>query len=191
MTDGVIDGIVLLGAPGSGKSTIGKKLSEITGYQYISSGDIARQIAEYDQSTRDRLDNGRMADEDMMVEEILNVIKLYKRYNDVFILDGFPRHMDQYRAISNIGMRLRYYYVKADADLRTRRMKNRGRDRADIIDDAIDSRITWYYRHTLPMVHHIVCSDEDISAIDNSYESKRIDTVAIICDHIINDIRGS
>ena len=40
--------IVMLGAPGAGKGTIGKELSNRTGTQYIATGDVFREICKED-----------------------------------------------------------------------------------------------------------------------------------------------
>lgn len=95
-------GIILIGAPGSGKGTQAKKMKEELGYAHISTGDLLRA------AVRAGTDLGKQAkkfmDEGGLVPDSL-VIGLLKEALDQpeagkgFILDGFPRTMAQAEAL--------------------------------------------------------------------------------------------
>ena len=86
--------IVLLGPPGSGKGTHGKRLAEAQGTPLISTGDILREaIAEethLGMAAQADVKAGRLVAD----ETVLGLIETRLRMGDAkkgFILDGFPR----------------------------------------------------------------------------------------------------
>jgi len=86
--------IVLLGPPGSGKGTHGKRLAETLGTPLISTGDILREaIAEQTHlgiAAQADVKAGRLVAD----ETVLGLIETRLRMGDAkkgFILDGFPR----------------------------------------------------------------------------------------------------
>ena len=89
--------VVLVGGPCSGKSSTGKIAAEILDAVYISSGDIARNMAQDSDIIKNDLMLGRLAPEDNMRNAISNRLWYYfKRMDrDIVILDGFPRFGDQ------------------------------------------------------------------------------------------------
>jgi len=96
-------GIVLLGPPGSGKGTQAKKLSRELGLAHISTGDLLRS------AVSNRTELGLKAKEFMDAGELVPdelVIRLMQmRMSELgtgFILDGFPRNMEQARRLESI-----------------------------------------------------------------------------------------
>jgi adenylate kinase len=90
--------IVLLGAPGSGKGTQAKILSDAKGIPHISTGDMLRAaVAEgtrFGQKAKSIMDAGNLVPDDVM----LGIIAERLAANDAadgFILDGFPRTRQQ------------------------------------------------------------------------------------------------
>jgi len=97
--------IVLLGPPGSGKGTHGKRLAAALGAPLISTGDIPREAIA--QETR----LGRAAQEDVKAgrlvadETVLGLIETRLESKDAqagFILDGFPRTVAQANGLKKI-----------------------------------------------------------------------------------------
>jgi len=97
--------IVLLGPPGSGKGTHGKRLAAALGAPLISTGDILREAIA--QETR----LGRAAQEDVKAgrlvadETVLGLIETRLESKDAqagFILDGFPRTVAQANGLKKI-----------------------------------------------------------------------------------------
>ena len=156
--------VVLIGPPCSGKSTIGKSLAYNTGYKYISSGDIARKMAEKDGSIED-LNAGNMAPEDMMREEIAKILGS----DDDIILDGFPRFSDQYEWMINRFMHRTFAFIFIDAPILALSTRATSRGRSD--DAAFDKRISYYNQNTVPMVNRInkdMAMHDGVTYITNS-----------------------
>ena len=147
--------IVIIGPPCSGKSTIGKKLAENLGYKYISSGDIARDLANEEQTTK--LNNGEMFDERTMRSSIYNEVT-ENLTNDIgVVLDGFPRNCGQYEWLGENMSYAHPVFVLVKVSMATimERVKKRNRDD----DKSIAKRLEDYQHFTAPMVQMIARSD--------------------------------
>jgi len=97
--------IVLLGAPGSGKGTQSQRLVERFGIPQISSGDLLRAAVargtELGRQAKAAMDGGRLVDDSLvlgMIRERLGEADVHRG----FILDGFPRNLDQARALDRL-----------------------------------------------------------------------------------------
>ena len=90
--------IVLLGAPGSGKGTQAKILSEDKGIPHISTGDMLRAaVAEgtrFGLKAKSIMDAGNLVPDDVMLGIIAERLAAPDAA-DGFILDGFPRTKQQ------------------------------------------------------------------------------------------------
>ena len=97
--------IILLGAPGSGKGTLAKKISKDFDIPQISTGDLFRAIVKED-SELGRQVKGIMESGGLVPDEVtIEIVK--KRFQDDdckkgFILDGFPRTVAQAEALEKI-----------------------------------------------------------------------------------------
>lgn len=97
--------IILLGAPGSGKGTLAKKISKDFDIPQISTGDLFRAIVKED-SELGRQVKGIMESGGLVPDEVtIEIVK--KRFLDDdckngFILDGFPRTVAQAEALEKI-----------------------------------------------------------------------------------------
>lgn len=141
--------IVLIGSPCSGKSTIGKKLAEEVGYKYVSSGDIARQMAKED-GTAENLTAGNMAPEDKMRAEITKVFNGY----DNIVLDGFPRFTEQWDwMMMNFKHKYEFAFIVIDVPVITLINRMISRNRAD--DVSFMDRVKYYANNTVPMINEI------------------------------------
>lgn len=157
-------GIVLLGMPCSGKSTIGKLLATNHNYYYISSGDIARRMAREDVGVQHDLSIGRLAPEAKMRNAIGDNILRCKRYDNNFILDGFPRFLEQDEWLRRMfpNTTLIRVYVHVEEPEAIRRGVERGRED----DKSIFERIDYYNENTYQLTRNV-----DI-IIDNNGERR-------------------
>lgn len=173
--------IVLMGMPGCGKSTIGKVLAQKVGAIYVSSGDIARRMAETDEETKESLEHGLMAPEYMMRDEIYRTLYDITYRGKSFILDGFPRNIDQYLWLRKRFDDIGYVVIDADKNECMDRLFHRGRpdDKVSIIDERMD----YYNTHTRPMINMIGIVQK-FSNPDIPYG------VADLTDRMIMDIFG-
>ncbi|HEX7502208.1 MAG TPA: nucleoside monophosphate kinase [Acidobacteriota bacterium] len=97
--------LILFGAPGSGKGTMGDLIQRDRGYVKISTGDILR--AEIEQGSADGLKaKGFMASGGLVPDEL--VMELVRRrlgrddLNGGYVMDGYPRTLAQARALSAV-----------------------------------------------------------------------------------------
>lgn len=90
--------IILLGAPGAGKGTQGKNLSERFRIPQISTGDILRANVRNKTAlglkAKEFMDKGALVPDDVVVNMVSDRIKEDDAQNG-FILDGFPRNLKQ------------------------------------------------------------------------------------------------
>lgn len=90
--------IVLLGAPGSGKGTQGKKLAEKYGIPQISTGDLLRAAVAAQtplgKQAKVAMDAGQLVSDNIVVGLIRERLNEPDTANG-FILDGFPRNLAQ------------------------------------------------------------------------------------------------
>src|SRR5262245_42169665 len=95
--------IVLLGAPGSGKGTQAQRLQAKYGVPQVSSGDLLRDAVargtELGKKAKAVMDAGQLVSDDI----VLGLIRDRLRKPDAaagFILDGFPRNIDQANSLN-------------------------------------------------------------------------------------------
>ena len=98
-------GIILLGAPGSGKGTQAKKLSASYSIPQVSTGDMLREAVkngtEMGRKAKAYMDQGGLVPD----EVVIGIVKDRLREKDCekgFILDGFPRTIPQAQALDRV-----------------------------------------------------------------------------------------
>lgn len=97
--------IIMFGPPGVGKGTQAKLLSETFGVPHISTGDMLRTAVaggtELGKKAKAIMDEGRLVPDDVMIGIIKDVLSSPKVHNG-FILDGFPRTVEQAKALARL-----------------------------------------------------------------------------------------
>ena len=97
--------IILLGAPGSGKGTLAKKITRDFGFPQISTGDLFRAIVKEDSAlareVKSIMESGALVPDELTIEIVKNRIS-QKDCENGFILDGFPRTVNQAKALEKI-----------------------------------------------------------------------------------------
>jgi len=167
--------IVLLGAPGSGKGTLGKQLAEKYGYTLITTGDILREEkksgSEIGKKINDILGKGNLVPDEIVNQIIKNKIQDFEPMGRV-IFDGFPRTVIQGEfldTIADIGLVI--YLEVSDNTIRERileRGKTSGREDDQSID-IINRRILQYKTETKPLIEFY--DDKKILATIDGEES--------------------
>ncbi|MDQ3894801.1 MAG: adenylate kinase [Actinomycetota bacterium] len=154
--------LLLLGPQGAGKGTQAKRISAEYAIPHIATGEILR--AEMAAGTALGLrvkpiyDAGALVPDELMIELIRDRLG-QQDTRDGFILDGFPRTMEQAQALDEmlreIGRELTLVLELqvADAVSRARLLKRaREEGRSDDAPDAIDRRLALYHACTAPLV---------------------------------------
>ncbi|MEE9525463.1 MAG: nucleoside monophosphate kinase [Candidatus Woesearchaeota archaeon] len=95
--------IVMLGAPNSGKGTISGMLSEHYNIPHLSTGNVFRELAEEGnelglKAKKEYLDKGELVPDDVVIELVKEMLKKAE-YEKGFIMDGFPRTVEQAQAL--------------------------------------------------------------------------------------------
>ena len=152
--------IVLLGPPGAGKGTQAVQLAEKLGIPQISTGDLFRH--NISTGTELGLEAKKYLDAGDLVPATLTNALVDDRLNDEdaaagFILDGFPRSVEQAEALHDMLSR-RGHELDAVIEFRVSedellmRLKERGR--VDDTDDIILNRMNVYRDETAPLLDY-------------------------------------
>jgi adenylate kinase len=94
--------IIFLGPPGAGKGTQAERLSEDLKIKKISTGDILREAVakgtELGQRAKSYMERGELVPDEI----ILGIIEEAINDEEGFILDGFPRNINQAKALDEM-----------------------------------------------------------------------------------------
>jgi len=97
--------LILLGAPGAGKGTVAKLLTQLDGSVQISTGDILRGAvqagSELGKKAKDFMDRGDLVPDDLILS-IMEKRFLEPDCQKGFLLDGFPRTIPQADALKKM-----------------------------------------------------------------------------------------
>jgi len=96
---------IIFGAPGSGKGTYASRLQSKLGVDVIAMGDIFREIMKENTSlgrkVKGYVEKGLLVPDDVVVEVLKHhIAKIPNRKG--FILDGYPRNLEQAKALETI-----------------------------------------------------------------------------------------
>jgi adenylate kinase len=97
--------LIMLGAPGSGKGTQAKFITEKYGLPQISTGDLLRDAVKRETvlgiKAREFLNTGTLVPDEIVLE-LLKERLTNDDCSNGFILDGYPRNLTQAKQLSNI-----------------------------------------------------------------------------------------
>lgn len=93
--------IVLLGAPASGKGTQAEFLCQKFGLYHLSTGQIARELAQKDERVKKIVSSGKLIPEEEMTMYVINFLTEKKPDLKNILFEGFPRFISQYEALAN------------------------------------------------------------------------------------------
>ncbi|MBQ8468525.1 MAG: nucleoside monophosphate kinase [Clostridia bacterium] len=173
-----------MGPQGSGKGTAAQELSNILKIPTISTGDLFRTEAASGSELGNRLksiiDSGSLVPDELTVG-ILKQRLLQDDCKNGYMLDGFPRTMEQARLLENISQIDKVLYLDVDFDTVIERIGGRRTCpkcghihnvkfagdpnycsvcgtkyvvRADDTEEAIRKRLDTFTQKTLPIVEH-------------------------------------
>jgi len=98
--------IVIFGAPGAGKGTQAKILSKKFDIPHISTGDILRDSVKrgtpLGMKAKEIMDRGELVSDDLMGGLVKETLENFASNGHGFILDGFPRTVNQAEILLNI-----------------------------------------------------------------------------------------
>jgi adenylate kinase len=158
--------ILLFGAPGAGKGTQGKILSNIPNFFHCACGDVFRSLSTSTPLGRIFIEyssRGQLVPDEPTVELWRNFIENCEhtgRFNpsqDTLVLDGLPRNVRQAKMLSDtLDVRAIFYLHCTNFDALVERLQKRAL-RENRLDDAnlqvIRDRLKVYDRETKPLLN--------------------------------------
>ncbi len=94
--------IILIAAPSAGKGTEAAKIKSEYNMPHISTGDLLRaEIAKGNEEINELISNGKLVGDDIVLNLLKNRI-IESDCNNGYILDGFPRNVEQAKAYDKI-----------------------------------------------------------------------------------------
>ncbi len=154
--------IILFGPPGVGKGTQAMRLAAAHNLLHISTGDILRAaIAEgtpLGRTAQTFVESGGLVPDDIIIGLMREVLEQLSEGKHGFLLDGFPRTLEQARALDALFRELKISSVQiimltAPEQELIDRMVRRGLEqgRKDDTAETIRHRLEVYYAQTEPV----------------------------------------
>jgi|TARA_B100001939_G_C16839420_1_gene572415 adenylate kinase len=191
--------LILLGMPGAGKGTQADLIKNKFHIPTISTGAILREVSNSNsplaKKVRGFLDAGTLVPDEIIVEMLVQRVE-EDDCKDGFILDGFPRNLDQAKALENAGIAIsNVIFLKISESEIISRMsgrrvhlpsgrsyhivhnppKNEGRDdetgeelvlRDDDKPEVIKKRLEVYFQETEPLLDFYINSEIIFDEVD-------------------------
>jgi len=145
--------IILIGGPGSGKSTYAEFITKEFGIDHIYPGELLRKEKAKGGEMAKRLSDlgkGAFAPNDIVLKLVKDAVAKAK---NGFVFDGFPRYMKQVKDLENEGIKIdKVVYLNVSPEEVIRRLTARGRE--DDKPEVIKDRIALYKKETGPVVEY-------------------------------------
>ncbi len=142
--------ILLFGAPGSGKGTMGKALAAVPGFAHVACGDVFRSLdfaSPLGKVFLDYSSRGMLVPDDTAIalwHEYIDAsvaTHAFAPARDVLVLDGIPRNVTQARILEQyIDVRRVFHLVCSDENRMMERLRRRAL-KENRLDDASDEVI--------------------------------------------------
>jgi adenylate kinase len=146
--------IIMIGGPGSGKSTYSELLKKELGIAHIYTGDMMRALSKKNtpdgKKVRELLAKGEFAPTPVVIEAVKERMKQPDAMKG-YVFDGFPRNTEQAEAMEDKGIEYDHVInlVVSEEEV-IKRLTSRGR--ADDKPEIIKNRIKVYHRETAPLL---------------------------------------
>ena len=144
--------VIMIGGPGSGKSTYSEIMERKLNIPHIYTGDMMRKLSKTNDMVKDLLARGEFAPTHTViraVQERLEKPDTFKGY----IFDGFPRNIEQAKEMEKVGIKHDYViYLDVSKEEVIRRLTARGRE--DDTPKIIMNRLEVYERETAPLLEY-------------------------------------
>lgn len=154
--------LILFGPPGAGKGTQAKKISSHYNIPHLSTGNIFRSNiknkTELGKKVKSILDNGELVPDETVVDLVVDELQNDK-YDDGYILDGFPRTIPQAEALdeylSSKGTSIDVFLnLEVPEQELIGRILSRAEGRSDDTPEKIKTRLNVYHKQTAPVLNH-------------------------------------
>lgn len=154
--------LFVLGGPGAGKGTQCAKLVEDYGFAHLSAGDLLRAEqdrpgSEFGQMIKDYIKDGKIVPMEVTIQLLENAMgdAMEKHNNSKFLIDGFPRKLDQALAFEKSVVPSKFtLFFDCPEEVMEERLLNRGKTsgRADDNLESIKKRFKTFVDTSMPVV---------------------------------------
>ncbi len=152
--------LILFGPPGAGKGTQADFIREKCGVEHISTGDVLREAMKNETEVglyaKSFMDKGELVPDEVVTEIIR--LKISELGEGGFMLDGFPRTLEQARSLGSIlsdtgiGIDAVIFLEVSDEEVVQRIIKRQEIEgRQDDTEDVIKNRLRVYKDQTSPL----------------------------------------
>ncbi|AXI99804.1 Adenylate kinase [Cyclonatronum proteinivorum] len=154
--------IILFGPPGAGKGTQAKLIEKEYNIPQLSTGDMFRAAIKNQtplgKKVKDILDSGKLVPDATVVELVEEALD-DPRFEDGYILDGFPRTVPQAKAfeerLKKKGRKLKgFLSLEVPDEELMKRILSRGEGRADDTPEKVKVRLEVYNEETAPVLNY-------------------------------------
>ena len=151
--------IILFGPPGAGKGTQAQILVDKYNLKQLSTGDMLREAidkgSELGKKARAIMDKGELVSDEIILSMIRERLENTKRNG--FIFDGFPRNLEQAKALDEMLQQLKLSLdlvieIVVEDEVLINRIENRAREsknaRSDDNEEVLKNRLNVYHQST-------------------------------------------
>eukprot|EP00742_Colponemidia_sp_Colp-10_P000913 GILJ01000991.1.p1 GENE.GILJ01000991.1~~GILJ01000991.1.p1 ORF type:complete len:473 (+),score=75.57 GILJ01000991.1:57-1421(+) len=168
--------IILLGAPGSGRSTQSQSICQELGTVHISVGDLLRQEiaanSALGQQVKDDVLNGRLVRDDLIIDIVKQKVRDEECIKKGWVLDGFPRTRVQGQSLQRDGIipdKFILLNVTEDTVYERLRKKAVQTNSEEDSEKVVKVRVQQFYRHlydTLDLYKGIVHNIDAVQPVE-------------------------
>lgn len=170
--------IAILGKPGAGKGTQGKMLAEHLGIEHISIGDMVRYMMKTDHPLRNTLQDyfatsttWRPLSDSLTTQ----IVQKYLTDREDFIVDGFPRNIEQVAMTDIIFDHVFYFSITDEESIKRTLSRQREGDelqkvlaRLEIEQGRLPQLISYYTQQG------VLSEIDAMQSVDDVYEELKI-----------------
>ncbi len=171
--------VLLFGAPGTGKGTQGGILGRIPGFYHLAVGDVFRSIdinSPLGQEVHRYVSKGKLVPDDLTIRiwkkalDAYITLSAYKPWEDLLILDGLPRNLEQAQLVESELEVLGIVHLgcenEEDMILRIQRRAIKENRADDANEEVIRHRFQVYHDISAPVLGFY--SDDIVSRVEAS-----------------------
>eukprot|EP00163_Fabomonas_tropica_P019988 TRINITY_DN350_c0_g1_i2.p1 TRINITY_DN350_c0_g1~~TRINITY_DN350_c0_g1_i2.p1 ORF type:complete len:218 (+),score=60.82 TRINITY_DN350_c0_g1_i2:88-654(+) len=171
--------VFVLGGPGSGKGTNCEQLAEKFGFKHLSAGDLLRaernaSDSEVGKMIAEYIKEGKIVPKEVTIGLLAKAMK--ESDAKLFLIDGFPRAMDQCEAFENDVVKAKFcLFFDCPENVLEERLLKRGETsgRTDDNIESIRKRFKTYMEVTMPVIEYFDKSDR-VRKIDSSRSKEEV-----------------
>jgi len=171
--------LLFLGAPGAGKGTQAKVLSQNNSYLHLSTGELLRKEIELDtvlgREVKDTMNRGELVSDQL----VLKIVKQnLDKDNQGWILDGYPRNLSQANSLNDVLIEINQplevvFYLDIPEEVLIKRLLLRGRK--DDTEETIRTRVEIYKKTTEPLIQYF----KDLSLLEYIDADRDLKTISL------------